>query len=58
MNGYICFYRGKKTEVYAATSLEARDKGAAFFKAKKAHEVTAVLAEKDGKEVVHSTAGL
>ena len=58
MNGYICFYRGKRLEVYAETSLEARDKAAAQFKTRKAYEVTATLAEKNGEQVTHSTAAL
>ena len=54
LNGYICFYRGKRIEVRAATLLAARDKAAAQFKARKAYEVTAVLAETaDGNTVVH-----
>jgi hypothetical protein len=56
MNGYIAFYRGKKMEVYAATSLEARDKAASAFKARKAYDVTVMLCEKDGEQVTHSTA--
>ena len=43
-------------EVYADNLLEAKDKGVAHFKAKKPHMVTAMLAEKDGKQVVHSPA--
>ena len=58
LNGYVCFFKNKRTEVYASTLIEARDKAAAFFKAKKAYEVTTVLAEKNGVPVVHSTAGL
>lgn len=53
MNGYIAFYKCKKVEVYANTSLEAQKKAADFFKAKKSWEVNVVLAEKDGKEVEH-----
>ena len=53
-NGYIAFYKGKKMEVYADTSLEARDIAQAAFKAKKGYEVTVMLAEKDGKEVIHT----
>jgi hypothetical protein len=53
MNGYICFYKGKRTEVHANTTLEAQAKGAEFFKAKKQYEVDAYLAEKDGETVVH-----
>lgn len=56
MNGYIAFWRGKRIEVYASTSYEAQQKAAALFKAKKAYEVTVVLAERAGEPVVH-TAG-
>jgi len=48
MNGYVCFYRGKRTEVHADTILQARDKAVAHFKANKPWEVTAVLAELAG----------
>lgn len=58
LNGYICFYKGKRMEVYAKTTLEARDKAAAAFKARKAYDVTAVLAEKGGQPVTHSPASL
>lgn len=54
MNGYIAFYRGKRLEVYAETSIEARDKAAVEFKARKAYDVTVILAEKDDKPVVHT----
>lgn len=53
MNGYIAFYRGKQVEVYAATSYEAQQKAAAVFKARKSHEVTVMLAEIVGVQVVH-----
>ena len=53
MNGYVCFYRNKRIEVYADTSIQARDIAAAKFKAKKAYEVTTVLAEKNGETVTH-----
>jgi hypothetical protein len=54
MNGYKCFYRGKTCEVYAATSYEAQLKAAAMFKAKKTYEITVVLCEKQGAQVVQS----
>jgi hypothetical protein len=54
MNGYIAFYRGKQVEVYANTSFEAQTKAAAMFKAKKSYEVTVMLAERDGEQVVHT----
>ena len=53
MNGYVCFYKGKRIEVYAETLLEARDKAAKQFKAKKAYEVHVVLAELRGEIVTH-----
>lgn len=51
--GYVAFYRGKRTEVYANTSYEAQQKAAAVFRARRAYEVDVVLAEKDGKPVTH-----
>lgn len=55
LNGYVAFYKGKQTEVWAKTSYEAQKKAAEFFKAKKSYEVTVALAEKaDGSEVVHT----
>ncbi len=52
--GYLAFYKDKKLEVYAPTSLAARTKAAKLFKAKKEYDVTVVLCEKpDGAEVVH-----
>lgn len=58
MNGYICFYRGKKVEILAETSLQAQTKAAAHFKAKKSWEVSVVLAEKSGEQVTHNPATL
>ena len=54
MNGYKAFWRGKTCEVYALTSYEAQLAAAKIFKAKKSYEVTVMLAEKDGQQVVHS----
>jgi len=58
LNGYVCFYKSKRTEVYASTSYEAQTKAAAFFKARKQYEVSVHLAEKAGEPVIHSTASL
>ena len=55
MNGYVCFYKGRRLEIYAETSYVAQQKAATLLKAKRAYEVTVVLAEKDGETVVHST---
>lgn len=54
MNGYIAFYKGKQMEVYAETSLQAQQEAAKKFKAKKAYEVTVMLAEKEGEQVTHT----
>lgn len=59
MNGYICLWKGQRVEVYAETSLRARDKAVGLFQAKsrakvKPSDVTAVLAEKNGEPVVHT----
>ena len=54
MNGYIAFYRDKKAEVRATTSFEAQQIAAKIFKAKKAYEVTVMLAEKGAEQVVHT----
>ena len=56
MNGYIAFYRNKSIEIYATSAYEAQKLAAKQFKAKKSYEVTAVLAEKDGKQVTHNPA--
>lgn len=54
MNGYVCFYKGRRIEVRAATSLAAQEMAAVEFGAKKSYEVTVVLAERaDGSAVVH-----
>lgn len=54
MNGYIAFYRGKQVEVHANTSYEAQEKATQSFKAKKSYEVTVVLCEIDGEQVIHT----
>lgn len=54
MNGYVTFYKNKRHEVQAKSSYEAQQIAVKFFKAKKAHHVTVVLAEKDGEQVVHN----
>ena len=58
MNGYIAFYRGRKVEIHADTSLQAQAKAAVLFRAKKSHEVTVYLAEKDNESVIHDPAEL
>ena len=53
MNGYICFHKGKKYEVYAETLYKAQLKCAAEHGIKKTWEIRVVLAEKDGQPVIH-----
>ena len=53
MNGYIAYYKNRRTEVYANTLYEAQLKAAEFFKARKSYEVTVGLAEKDGEQITH-----
>ena len=54
-NKYIVFYKnpnggkGKRSEVWAINSYEARKKGAIIFKAKSAYDVIVVLSEQEGK---------
>ena len=60
MNGYVCFYNGKRWECHAESSYKAQQLAVAHFKPPKSkqHMVSVVLAEKDGKEVVHDGAEL
>jgi hypothetical protein len=58
MNGYVCFYKGKRIEVYADSVYAAQQKAATQFRAKRGYEVHVVLAEKDGKEVTHNAAAV
>jgi hypothetical protein len=53
MNGYVCFYKGKRVEVYAETSYAAQQKAATLLKAKRIYEVAVCLAERDGEVVEH-----
>ncbi len=57
-NGYIAFWKNKKTEVMADTSYEAQKLAAHYFRCKKTHEVVVMLAEKNGEQVIHSTGSL
>lgn len=54
MNGYKAFYKNKSVEVYANTSYEAQMKAAKVFKAKKSYDVTVVLCESNGKQIIHT----
>jgi len=52
--GYVCFYRGKRFEVYAGSSYEAQTRCACENKIKKRSEITVVLAEKNGEPVPYA----
>lgn len=56
MNGYVCFYNGKRIEVHANTSYEALSKAVEQLKPPKSkhHMVSVVLAEKRGESVTHT----
>lgn len=56
MNTYIAFFKGQQKEVKASSSYQAQLEGAKLFNVKpnKSYTVTVMLAEKDGKEVVHT----
>lgn len=57
MNTYIAFYKDKQTEVKAPRSYDAQLIAAKLFKARKAYDVTVVLAATaDGNPVVHNPA--
>lgn len=60
MNGYVCFYNSKRIELHAKDLWDAKQKAVEQFKAprSKQHLVSVVLAEKDGKPVVHNPASI
>lgn len=45
MRDYIAFYRGKQIELQAASSYAAQQAAAKIFKARKAYDVSVVLAD-------------
>lgn len=57
-NGYVCFYKGKRFECHAATTVAAQEIAMKHFRVKKAWHITVVLAEKNGEQVTHSTGSL
>lgn len=56
MNGYVCFWKGKRIEIYADTTYQAQCKAAEQLKVskKKQYEITVILAEKNSVPVVHN----
>jgi len=53
MNGYKAFYKGRSIEIFADSSYQAQLKAAAIFKAKKAYDVTVMLCEVNGQQIIH-----
>jgi len=58
MNGYKAFYNGKTLDILATNSYQAQEQAAKQFKAKKSYQVTVMLCEKEGKQVIHSTVSI
>ena len=58
MNGYICFCKGQKLEVYAETTYKAQQEAFEQFKKRfkkiKSYDVDVYLAEVNGKQYVHT----
>jgi hypothetical protein len=55
LNGYVCFYKGKRIEVRAASSYAAQNEARDMLRVptSKQYLISVVLAEKDGTEVTH-----
>jgi len=60
LNGYVCFFKGKRIEVYAATSYGAQAKvaGQLGLTLRQRRDISVVLAEKAGAVVEQSPASL
>lgn len=62
--GFIALYKEEQLEVYAPTRYLASEKALKHFQAKyprrriRPHEVTSILAERNGTPIVHSTASI
>ena len=52
--GYVAFFNGRSTTVWADTSYEAQQLAAAYFRVKKAHAVSVILAETNNQVVIHT----
>ena len=46
MFAYECFYKNKRMTVFALRSIDAQEKAAKLFRARKSWEVTVILAAK------------
>ncbi len=60
MNGYVCFWKGQRFEVYAETPFGAQQKlKLENPKIKRTSDITVVIAERAGGiPVVHSTSSI
>lgn len=54
LNGYVCFHKGRRFEVYSDTTYNAQQLCAKINKIKKPSEITVILAEKNGEVVKHT----
>lgn len=54
LNGYVCFHKGRRFEVYSDTTYNAQQLCAKINKIKKPSEITVMLAERNGKTVEHT----
>jgi hypothetical protein len=57
LNGYVCFYKGKRLEVFAETIYKAECEAAKQLgvKPKNQYQISVNLCERaDGTEVIHS----
>ena len=57
-NGYKAFYRGKQADIYAKSSYNAQQEAAIYFKAKKSYEVSVILCELAGTQVLTDTSSI
>ena len=53
LNGYICFYKGKRYEIYSFSKFNAQTQMSKQLGIKKAWEIDVILAELDSKPVIH-----
>ena len=54
MNGYKAFYKGRELDIYANSSYEAQKLATAQFRARKSYDVTVILCELSGSQVIQN----
>ena len=63
MNGYVCFWKGKRAEIEAETSYQAQLAVEPVFQKMAGRrrvnrtDITVILAEKSGKQIAHWAGG-